>query len=97
MWPLAVLVAAAAAIAIGVSLIDAPPVVQPAQPEVGISHAIPPSVGISQVTEATTYPVGLENPGAYEVPVETREGGTFTPTIGPRPVMTADTVCVQCR
>jgi hypothetical protein len=67
MWPLAVLVAAAAAIAIGISLIDGPrattTAVQPESPEVGISHAIP---RFDYVPATDVY-------GPYGVPVEARE------------------------
>ena len=74
MWPLAVLVAAAAAIAIGISLIDGPrtttTTVQPESPEVGISHAIP---RFDYVPATTVY-------GPYGVPVEAREATAPIPT-----------------
>ena len=67
MWPLAVLVGAVAVIAIGISLIDNGPrattTVQPAQPEVGISHATP---RFDYVEATDVY-------GPYGVPVEARE------------------------
>jgi hypothetical protein len=67
MWPLAVLVAAVAVIAIGISLIDQPrtnTVVLPDEPQVGISHAIPRTF---DYVDATTFP------GAYGARVEARE------------------------
>ena len=73
MWPLAVLVAAVAAIAIGISLIDAPRTgitVQPAQPEVGVSHATPRTFDYVDATDVY---------GPYGVPVETREGTAPVP------------------
>ena len=146
MWPLAVLVAAAAAIAIGISLIDAPRTttnVLPAEPQVGISHAIPrtfdyvgasdvygpygvpvetregtapipdgyvsatevygPYGAVVQAREGTAaiprgYVAATDFPGPYGAPVaETVGDGTFTPTMGPRPPMTGDNICGQCR
>ena len=61
---------------------------------VGFARFAPPAAyGISQVTEAT-FPVGLENPGAY---AGAGSGADFTPTLGSRPGMVGGEICGQCR
>jgi hypothetical protein len=61
-WPLVAIVVGAAALMIGMTLIDAP------RPVSTTSEQLP-AVGISHVTpKVTTDVVGLENPGAYVAP-----------------------------
>ena len=61
-WPLVAIVAGAAALMIGMTLIDAPRTVSTTSEQL-------PAVGISHVTpKVTTDVVGLENPGAYVAP-----------------------------
>jgi hypothetical protein len=91
MWPVAALVAAAAAVTIGVTMIDSAGQEASSttaireQVIVGISHATPrlqASVGYSglenpgaYISDAPTYAPGLENQGASDSEAE------FTPTV----------------
>ncbi|HEX5937116.1 MAG TPA: hypothetical protein VFZ75_05425 [Actinomycetota bacterium] len=75
MWPLAVLVAAAVAVAIGISWIDRPGTttnVLPTGPEVGISHATP----------RFDYVPATDFPGPYGVPVA-GAGSTGSSNVSP--------------
>ena len=93
-WPLAAIVAGAAALMIGLTLNDAsrPSTVvverPDALPAVGISHVTPNAttsgfVGLENpgavIAQAPTYAVGLENPGAYVAQAPTYAVGLENP------------------
>jgi hypothetical protein len=105
-WPVAVLVAAIAAVTIAVTMIGEPSQVatrpfrltgEAANSTTAIREGgvvIPVVWSPSHVTPSAVGFAGLENPGAYP---GVNPESDFSPTTGARPGMDGSEICGQCR